>query len=76
MGAMIGRRLLRLFFAVALGMILGAVSSVAVTDLGWGISAILGGCGGALIGLLYDPRAASYTVPTRGGAEYPGDRDR
>jgi hypothetical protein len=25
--------------------------------------------------MLYDPRAATYTVPTRGGAEYPGNRD-
>jgi hypothetical protein len=42
---------------------------------GWVEGMILGGCGGALLGMLYDPRAATYTVPTRGGGTYPGDRD-
>jgi hypothetical protein len=36
---------------------------------------IIGGLGGAVFGILYDPRAATYTFPTRGGAEYPGTRD-
>ena len=42
---------------------------------GWVEGMILGGCGGALLGMLYDPRAATYTVPTRGGGTYPRDRD-
>jgi hypothetical protein len=36
---------------------------------------IFGGMGGAVFGMLYDLRAATYTVPARGGAEYPGTRD-
>lgn len=36
---------------------------------------IFGGIVGALLGMLYDPRAATYAIPTRGGAEYPGNRD-
>jgi hypothetical protein len=36
---------------------------------------IFGGIVGAVLGMLYDPRAATYTVPTRGGAVYPGNRD-
>ena len=39
------------------------------------VGALFGGCGGALLGMLYDPRAATYTVSTRGGGTYPGDRD-
>jgi hypothetical protein len=42
---------------------------------GWAEGMIFGGILGAVVGMLYDPRAATYTVPTRGGAEYPGNRD-
>ncbi len=42
---------------------------------GWAEGMIFGGIVGAVLGMLYDPRAATYTVPTRGGAEYPGNRD-
>ena len=36
---------------------------------------IFGGIVGAFLGMLYDPRATTYTGPTRGGAEYPGNRN-
>ena len=42
---------------------------------GWAEGVIFGGIGGGVLGILYDLRAATYTVPTRGGAEYPGNRD-
>ena len=42
---------------------------------GWAEGMIFGGIGGAVLGMLYDPRAATYTVPTRGGAENTGNRD-
>ena len=42
---------------------------------GWGVSGMLGGYVGALLRMLYDPRAATYTVPTRGGGTYPRNRD-
>ena len=56
----------------------GSVSSGVVGGIfmgGWGEGTIFGGILGAVLGMLYDPRAATYTVPTRGGAEYPGNRD-
>lgn len=39
--------------------------------LGWALAVL----SVLILGMLYDPRAATYTVPTRGGAEYPGNRD-
>jgi hypothetical protein len=36
---------------------------------------IFGGIVGAFLGMLYDPRATTYTVPTRRGVGYPGNRD-
>ncbi len=36
---------------------------------------IFGGCGGVLLSMLYDPRTATYTVPTRGGGTYPVNRN-
>lgn len=36
---------------------------------------IFGGIGAAVLGLLYDPRAATYTVPVREGGTRLGDRD-
>ena len=42
---------------------------------GWGENMIFSGSVGAFLSMLYDPRVANYTVPTRGGAAYPGRRD-
>jgi hypothetical protein len=68
------RRLLTLLAAVVVGALLGGLDGVSVAG-GWAKGMIAGGMGGAVFGMLYDPRAATYTVPPRGGAEYPGDRD-
>jgi hypothetical protein len=65
----VARRLVTLLSAIIVGMLLGALVG------GWGESMIFGGIGGAVLGMLYDPRASTYTVPTRGGGTYPGDRD-
>ena len=70
----IARRLLTLLAAVVLGATFGGLTTGFFMG-GWVEGMILGGCGGALLGMLYDPRAATYTVPTRGGGTYPGDRD-
>ena len=70
----IARRFLTLLAAVVLGALFGG-STTGFFMGGWVEGMILGGCGGALLGMLYDPRAATYTVPTRGGGTYPGDRD-
>ena len=69
----IARRLLTLLAAVVAGALLVGLGGVFTG--GWAEGMIFGGMGGAVFGMLYDPRAAIYTVPTRGGAEYPGDRD-
>jgi hypothetical protein len=70
----IARRFLTLLAAGALGALFGGLTTGFFMG-GWVEGMILGGCGGALLGMLYDPRAAAYTVPTRGGGTYPGDRD-
>jgi membrane associated rhomboid family serine protease len=70
----IARRLLTLLAAVVVGALLGGLVGAFFMG-GWGEGIIFGGIGGAVLGMLYDPRAATYTVPTRGGAEYPGNRD-
>jgi hypothetical protein len=69
----IARRFLTLLAAVVAGALLVGLGGVFTG--GWAEGMIIGGMGGAVFGMLYDPRAATYTVPTRGGAEYPGDRD-
>jgi hypothetical protein len=56
------------------GALLGGLGGVYIAG-SWAEGMIFGGMGGAVFGMLYDPRAATYTVPTRGGAEYPGNRD-
>ena len=71
----IARRFLTLLAAAAVGIVLGALMGGLLMGSGWGASMILGGCAGVVLGMLYDRRAATYTVPTRGGALYPGDRD-
>ena len=73
----IARRFLTLLAAVVVGALLGGLGGLlgGVFTGGWAEGMIIGGLGGAVFGMLYDPRAATYTVPTRGGAEYPGDRD-
>ncbi len=74
----IARRFLTLLAAVVAGALLGGlvgvVGGVYIAG-GWAEGMIFGGIGGAVLGLLYDERTATYTVPTRGGAEYPGNRD-
>lgn len=70
----IARRFLMLLAAVVAGALLGALVGGGFMD-GWAEGMIFGGIGGAVVSMLYDPRAATYTVRTRGGAEYPGDRD-
>jgi hypothetical protein len=74
----IARRFLTLLAAVVAGALLGGlgglVGGVYIAG-GWAEGMIFGGIGGAVVGMLYDSRAATYTVPTRGGAEYPGNRD-
>jgi hypothetical protein len=70
----IARRFLTLLAAVVLGALFGGLTTGFFMG-GWVEGMILGGCGGALLGMLYDPRAATYTVPTRGGGTYPRDRD-
>ena len=72
------RRFLTLLAAVVVGALLvGLVALVGGVYIAgdWAKGMFIGGMGGAVFGMLYDPRAATYTVPTRGGAEYPGDRD-
>ena len=69
----IARRFLTLLAAVVVGALLGGLGGVFTG--GWAECMIIGGMGGAVFGMLYDPRAATYTFPTRGGAEYPGNRD-
>jgi hypothetical protein len=74
----IARRFLTLLAAVVVGALLGGLGGVVggvYIAGGWAEGMIFGGMGGAVFGMLYDPRAATYTVPTRGGAEYPGNRD-
>jgi membrane associated rhomboid family serine protease len=71
----VARRFVTLLAAVVAGMLLGALIGGVIMGGGWGEGMIFGGMGGAVLGILYDPRAATYTVPTRGGAEYPGGRD-
>ena len=68
------RRFLTLLAAIVAGALLGGVVG-GVSMGGWAEGMIFGGILGAVIGMLYDPRAATYTVPIRGGAEYPGNRD-
>ena len=70
----IARRFLTLLAAVVVGALFGGLTTGFFFG-GWVEGMILGGCGGGLLGMLYDPRAATYTVPTRGGGTYPGDRD-
>ena len=70
----IARRFLTLVAAVAVGAVLGGVVG-GVFMGGWVEGMIFGGIGGAVVGMLYDPRAATYTVPTHRGGLYPGDRD-
>jgi hypothetical protein len=69
----IARRLLTLLAAVVAGALLVGLGGVFTG--GWAEGMIFGGMGGAVFGMLYDPRAATYTVPNRGGAEYPGKGD-
>jgi hypothetical protein len=74
----IARRFLTLLAAVVaealLGGLGGLVGRVYIAG-GWAEGMIFGEMGGAVLGMLYDPRAATYTVPARGGAEYPCNRD-
>ena len=67
----IARRFLTLLAAVVLGALCGGLTTGFFMS-GWVVGMILGGCGGALLGMLYNPWAATYTVPTRGGGTYPG----
>jgi len=72
------RRFLTLLAAVVVGALLiglGELLGEVYIAGGWAEGIIIGGLGGAVFGILYDPRAATYTVHTRGGAEYPGDWD-
>ena len=68
-------RLLTLLAVAVVGALLGSLVGVVVMGDGWMESMILGGCVGAFLGMLYDPRASSYTIPTLGGAKYPGNPD-
>ena len=68
------RRLLALLAAIVVGALLGGLVGEFFMG-GWGVGTIFGGIIGAFLGMLYDPRAATYTVPTRRGAEYPGNRN-
>ena len=68
------RRLLTLLAVIVAGALLGGLVGEFSTG-GWREGMIFGGIVGAFLGMLNDPRAATYTVPTRGGAEYPGNRD-
>jgi uncharacterized membrane protein len=71
----IARRLLTLLAVIVVaGALLGGLVGGFFMG-GWAEGMIIGGIVGAVLGMLYDPRAATYTVPTRGGAEYPGNRD-
>ena len=70
----IARRLLTLLAVIVAGALLGGLVGELFMG-GWGEGMIFGGIFGAFLGMLYDPRATTYTVPTRGGAEYPGNRD-
>ena len=70
----IARRLLTLLAMIVAGALLGGLVGEFSMG-GWGEGAIFGGIVAAFLGILYDPRAVTYTVPTRGGAEYPGTRD-
>ncbi len=66
------------FFVLLAVVLVGALLGGLVGGVfmgGWGEGMIFGGCGGALLSLLYDPRAATYTVPTRWGGTYPGNRN-
>lgn len=69
------RRFLTLLVAAVFGALLGGLVGEVFMGGLWGESMIFGAIGGAVLGMLYDPRAATYTVPIRGGAQYPGDRD-
>jgi hypothetical protein len=68
---------LTLLAAVVVGALLGGLGDLGGGYIagGWSEGMIFGGMGGAVFGMLYDLRAATYTVPARGGAEYPGTRD-
>ena len=70
----IARRLLTLLAVIAAGALLGGLVRGFFMS-GWAEGMIFGGIVGAVLGMLYDPRASTYIVPTRGGAEYPGNRD-
>ena len=70
----IARRLLTLLAVIVAGALLGGLVGEFFMG-GWAEGMIFGGIVGAVLGMLYDPRAATYTVSTRGGAEYPGNRD-
>ena len=70
----IARRYWMLLATVMAGALLGELVG-GVFMGGWAEGMIFGGIGGAVLGMLYDPRPATYMVPTRGGAEYPGNRD-
>ena len=70
----VARHFLTLLVAVVAGALVGGLVS-GVFMGGWVEGMIFGGIVGAVLGMLYDPRAATYTVPTRGGAVYPGNRD-
>jgi len=41
---------------------------------GWEGGMLFDGIVGTFPSMLYDPRVANYTVPTRGGEGYPGRR--
>ena len=68
------RRLLTLLAVIVAGALSGGLVGEFFMG-GWGAVAIFGGIVAAFLGMLYDPRATTYTVPIRGGAEYPGNRD-
>ena len=70
----IARHFLTLLAAVVAGTLLGGLVG-GVFMGGWAEGMIFGGIGGAVLGMLYDPHAPTYTVPTLGGAEYPANRD-
>ena len=70
----IARRPLTLLAVIVAGALLGGLVGELFMG-GWGEGMIFGEIVAAFLGMHYDPRATTYTVPIRGGAEYPGNRD-
>lgn len=66
----VARHLLTLLAVIVAGALLDGLVGEFFMG-GWGEGAIFGGIVAAFLGMLYDPRATTYTVPIRGGAEVP-----